>query len=69
MESEFEKEQLREIYYYPKTGFQSKVIRRRSECDQKTDKRMVKITRYYTRYKTLVYYLGKQMQIDLVDKG
>ena len=83
MDSDIEKEQLfRDIYYDPKTGFQSaerlyqEALEDGINVTRKEVKQWLKSQDTYTRYKPIrrhnfrqmfVYYLGEQMQIDVVD--
>ena len=78
-------QQLREIYCNPRTGFQSaerlyqKALEGGLNVTRKEVKEWLKSQDTYTRYKPIirkhkfrqmiVYYLGEQLQVDLVDMG
>ena len=86
MDQDIELEQgLREIYYNPKTGYQSaerlyqKALEDGLQVSRNQVKEWLKSQDTYTRYKPLVRkhkfrqtkvnYLGEQIQMDLVDMG
>ena len=86
MDNDIETEQgLRDIYYNPKTGYQSieRLYQKAYEDGLQVSRKQVKewLTSQdtYTRYKpivrkhksrqTKVNYLGEQIQMDLVDMG
>ena len=78
-------QELRDIYYNPNTGFQSaerlyiKVLENGLNVNRKQVKEWLNAQNTYTRYKpvvrrhkflqTVVYYVGEQIQMDLIDMG
>ena len=81
MDSDIEKEQqLRDICYNPKTGYQSaERLSKNLNVSRQQIKEYLKSQDTYTRYKTIirkhkyrqtfVYYLGEQILMNLVDMG